>query len=75
MLPASLKTLRKFFETWTGQTDKNFQGRTKIFNAIAEKFYPGITLLSASVAPPSVFQYYHVNYLHQFAQNYRLTNS
>ena len=25
------------FQTWSGQADKNFQGRTKFFNTIAEK--------------------------------------
>ena len=33
---------RKTLQTWPGQADKNFQGRTKIFSTVAENFYPRI---------------------------------
>jgi len=38
------KHWEKCFQTWPGQADKSFQGRTKIFNTIAEKFYPRIKI-------------------------------
>ena len=42
MQPAALKTPRKTLPNMAGWADKNFQGRTKIFNKIAENFYPRI---------------------------------
>ena len=42
MQPAALKMPRKHCQTWPGQVDKHFQGRTKIFNIIAENFCPRI---------------------------------
>ena len=44
MQPPVLKTLRKRY-----QTDKNFQGRTKIFNTIAEKFYARIKIFRETI--------------------------
>ena len=35
---------RKMLQTWPGQADKNFQGRTKIFSTVAENFYPRIKI-------------------------------
>ena len=49
MQPAALKTPRKRCQTWPGQVDKNFQGRTKIFNIIAEKFCPRIKILGGTI--------------------------
>ena len=40
MQPVALKTPRKTKPNMAGWADKIFQGRTKIFNTIAENFYP-----------------------------------
>ena len=49
MQPAALKTPRKHCQTWPGQMDKNFQGRTKIFNIIAESFCPRIKIFGGTI--------------------------
>ena len=49
MQPVALKMLRKYCQTWFGQADKIFQGRTKIFNTIAEKFYPRIKIFGGTI--------------------------
>ena len=46
MQPAALKTPRKCCQTWPGQADKKFQGRTKI---IAEKFCPKIKIFGGRI--------------------------
>jgi len=46
---ATLKTPRKTLPDMAGQADKNFQGRTKIFNAIAEIFYPRIKIFGGTI--------------------------
>ena len=46
---AALKTPRKPCQTWPGQVDKNFQGRTKVFNIIAEKFCPRIKIFGGTI--------------------------
>jgi len=40
MQPVALKMPRKTMPNMAGWADKIFQGRTKIFNTIAENFYP-----------------------------------
>ena len=45
----ALKILRKRCQTWPGQADKNFQGRTKIFNIIAENFCPRIKIFGGTI--------------------------
>ena len=49
MQPAALKTPRKRCQTWPGQVDKNSQGRTKIFNIIAENFCPRIKIFGGTI--------------------------
>ena len=46
---SALKMPRKTLQTWPGQADKNFQGRTKNFNTIAENFYPRIKIFGGTV--------------------------
>ena len=49
MQPAALKTPRKTIPNMAGWADKIFQGRTKIFNTIAEKFYPRIKIFGRTI--------------------------
>ena len=49
MQPAALKTPRKTMPNMAGWADKIFQGRTKIFNTIAEKFYPRIKIIGGTI--------------------------
>ena len=49
MQPAALKTPRKTMPNMAGWADKIFQGRTKIFNTIAEKFYPRIKIFGRTI--------------------------
>ena len=45
---SSTENAGKHFQTWPGHVDKNFQGRTKLFNAVAEKFYPRIKIFGGT---------------------------
>ena len=47
--PEALKTPRKMLQTWPGWADKNFQGGTKIFSTIVEKFYPKIKIFRGAI--------------------------
>ena len=49
MQPAALKMLRKCCQTWPDQADKNFQGRTKVFNIIAENFCSRIKIFGGTI--------------------------
>ena len=49
MQPTALKMQRKMLSDISGQADKNFQGRTKIFNTVAEKFYPRIKIFEGTI--------------------------
>jgi len=46
MQPAALKIPQKMLPD---MADKNFQGRTKIFNAITENFYPNKKIFRGTI--------------------------